>query len=63
MCVKTMIGPTNIPTGVGISKISARYMKESWRLQTYEIKLPANMLGKFEVSGSSNKEMTINGEK
>ena len=38
-------------------------MKESWRLQTYEIKLPANMLGKFEVSGSSNKEMTINGEK
>lgn len=50
-----------VPTLLG--EINAKYRRVSGRLQAYEIELPANMLGEFELSGSGGSVVTLNGEK
>ncbi|MFY0650554.1 MAG: sulfatase-like hydrolase/transferase [Cyclobacteriaceae bacterium] len=50
-----------VPTLLG--EINGKYRRVSGRLQTYEIELPANMLGEFVLSGAGDSVITLNGVK
>ncbi|MEQ8239325.1 MAG: sulfatase-like hydrolase/transferase [Cyclobacteriaceae bacterium] len=50
-----------VPTIRG--EIKASYERLGRRLQKYTIELPANMIGEFVIEASSEKVLTVNGEK